>query len=71
MDNKKTDFYGKIEFEGKMYPFYYEDSLVTVIQQPWEYNKDFEKATYVEKIEGLTNSNKVIVFLKCEFLCRL
>lgn len=67
MNNKKTDFYGKFEFGGKMYPFYYEDSLVTIVQQPWEYNDDFEKVTYVEKIEGLTNSNKVIVFLKCEF----
>lgn len=67
MHNKKTDFYGKFEFKGKMYPFYYEDSFVTVVQQPWEYNNDFEKVTYVEKIKGLTNSNKVIVFLKCEF----
>ncbi|MCD8379711.1 MAG: hypothetical protein LUC95_05240 [Lachnospiraceae bacterium] len=67
MNNKKTDFYGKFEFRGKMYPFYYEGSLVTVVQQPWEYNDDFEKVSYVEKIEGLTNSNKVIVFLKCEF----
>lgn len=67
MNNKKTDFYGKFEFKGKMYPFYYEGSLVTVVQQPWEYNDDFEKVSYVEKIEGLTNSNKVIVFLKCEF----
>lgn len=68
MNIKKTDFYGKFEFNGKMYPFYYEGSFVTVIQQPWEYNKDFEEVNYVEKIVGLTNSNKVIVFLKCEFL---
>lgn len=67
MKSKKTDFYGKFEFNGKMYPFYYEDSFVTIIQQPWEYNKDFEKVTNVEKIVGLTNSNMVIVFLKCEF----
>lgn len=67
MNNKKTDFYGKFEFKGKMYPFYYEDSFVTIVQQPWEYNNDFEKVAYIEKIEGLTNSNKVIVFLKCEF----
>ena len=59
MNNKKTYFYGKFEFRGKKYPFYYEDSFVTIVQQPWEYNNDFEKVTY--------NSNKVIVFLKCEF----
>ena len=67
MNNKKTDFYGKFEFNGKKYPFHYEDSFVTVIQEPWEYNKDFENESFVEKIVGLTNSNMVIVFLKCEF----
>ena len=40
---------------------------MTIIQQPWEYNKDFKDVTEVEKIEGLTNSNKVIVFLQCKF----
>lgn len=67
MNNKKTDFYGKFEFNGKKYPFHYEDSFVTVIQEPWEYNKDFENESFVEKIVGLTNSNKIITFLKCEF----
>lgn len=68
MNTKKTDLYGKFEYKGKMYPFFYEDSFVTVIQQPWEYNEDFEKESYIEKIAGVTNSNKVIIFLKCEFL---
>lgn len=67
MKNKKEDFYGKFEFNGKTYPFYYEDYLVTIIQQPWEYNKDFEKITNVEKIVGWTNSYRRIVFLGCEF----
>ena len=55
MNNKKTDFYGKFEFNGKKYPFHYEDSFVTVIQEPWEYNKDFENESFVEKIVGLTS----------------
>ena len=67
VNNKQTDFYGKFEFKGKSYPFFYKDSVVTIIQQPWEYNKDFKDVTEVEKIEGLTNSNKVIVFLQCKF----
>lgn len=66
MDNKKTDFYGEFEFKGKMYPFYYEDSLITVIQHPRKYNEDFKDIKSIEKLVGLTNSNKVIVFLKCE-----
>lgn len=67
MDNKQTDFYGKFYLNGKSYPFFYKDSLVTVIQEPHEYNNDFKGVTEVEKIEGLTNSNKVIVFFKCKF----
>lgn len=67
MNNKQTDFYGKFYFNGKSYPFFYKDCLVTVIQKPYEYNNDFKDVTEVEKIEGLTNSNKVIVFLKCKF----
>lgn len=68
MNNKQTDFYGKFYINEKCYPFFYKDSLVTVIQEPREYNDDFKDVTEVEKIEGLTNSNKVIVFLKCKFL---
>lgn len=67
MDNKKTDFYGKFILNGKEYPFYYEDSFVTVIQTAWEYNEDFKEITNMEKIVGITNSCKAIVFLECEF----
>lgn len=67
MNNKKTDFYGKFKLNGKEYPFYYDDSFVTVIQTAWEYNEDFNDTTYLEKIVGVTNSDKLIVFLKCEF----
>lgn len=67
MNNKQTDFYGKLYINEKSYPFFYKDSFVTIIQESHEYNDDFKGMTEVEKIEGLTNSNKVIVFLNCKF----
>lgn len=45
-----------------------ENQTVTVNQVPYEYNQDFESIQSVGKIEGLTNENKHIIFLDCNFL---
>lgn len=66
MKLKKQDFYGELKYNGEMYPFYYDNFIVKIIQTPGKYNDKFNDATEIEKISGITNSGKTIVFLKCE-----
>lgn len=67
MSDKKI-IYGKFEFNKKEYPFFLEGQTVTVNQVPHEYNEDFNSTKSIEKIVGVTNNNKYITFLDCNFL---
>ena len=67
MSDKKI-IYGKFEFKKKKYSFFLEGQMVTVNQVPYEYNEDFNSTESIEKIVGLTNNNKYITFLDCNFL---
>lgn len=64
----KEKIYGVFEYEGKEYPFALENQILTIPQIPFQYSKDFADAEHIEAIQGVTNSNRNIVFLGCEVL---
>lgn len=64
----KEKIYGVFEYEGKEYPFALENQILTIPQIPFQYSKDFADAEHIEAIQGVTNSNRDIVFLGCEIL---
>ena len=64
----KEKIYGVFEHEGKEYPFALENQILTIPQIPFQYSKDFADIEHIEAIQGVTNSNRDIVFLGCEVL---
>lgn len=64
----KEKIYGVFQHEGKEYPFALENQILTIPQIPFQYREDFAGVEYIEAIQGVTNSNRDIVFLGCEVL---
>jgi hypothetical protein len=64
----QENIYGVFEFEGKEYPFALENQILTIPQIPFQYSKDFAEIEHIETIQGVTYSNRDIVFLGCEVL---
>lgn len=64
----KEKIYGVFEHEEKEYPFALENQTLTIPQIPFRYSKDFANIEYIEAIQGVTNSNRDIVFLGCDVL---
>ena len=59
--------YGKLELNEKLYPFFMQGQRATIIQIPIEDIKDFYCLDEVDKIVGVTNSNKKIALMNCRF----
>jgi len=66
--NKEKIYYGVFEYEGKEYPFVLENQILTIPKIPFRYSKNFAAAEQIDIIQGVTNSNRDIVFLDCEVL---
>lgn len=64
----KDKIYGVFEHEGKEYPFALENQILTIPQIPFQYSEDFADIEHIDVIQGVTNSNRDIVFLGCEVL---
>ena len=64
----KEKIYGVFEHEGKEYPFALENQILTIPQIPFQYSEDFADIEHIEAIQGVTKSNRDIVFLGCEVL---
>ena len=59
--------YGKLELNEKIYPFFMQGQRATIIQIPIEDIKDFYCLDEVDRIVGVTNSNKIIALMNCRF----
>lgn len=60
--------YGVFEFQEKKYPFVLEGQIITIPQEPFQYQDDFKEETYIEAIQGVTNNNRDVIFLGCNVL---
>lgn len=45
-----------------------ENQILTIPQIPFQYSEDFADIEHIDVIQGVTNSNRDIVFLGCEVL---
>lgn len=60
--------HGKFEYNGKVYPFFLADQIITVPQAPHEFNSDFANAYHFDYLKGVTDNNKYIFFLDCDLV---
>lgn len=62
------EIYGTFAFGENTYPFVLDDRIVRIIGKPLQYTKDFLDIDEVERIDGVTSSNRDICFLRCKFI---
>lgn len=60
--------YGVFKYQGKAYPFVLEGQILTIPQEPFLYQDDFKKETYIEVIHGVTNNNRSVAFIGCSVI---
>ena len=58
--------YGKCQHNGKEYPFFLADHIITITQTPREFNTDFSGISHFDYLKGVTNNNKYIFLLDCD-----
>jgi len=60
--------YGKFQHNGKEYPFFLADHIITITQTPREFNTDFSGISHFDYLKGVTNNNKYIFLLDCDIV---
>lgn len=64
----KENIYGVFEYKGKEYPFALDGQILTIPQAPFQFVKDFDEASQIEAIQGVTSNNRDIVFVGCDVI---
>ena len=60
--------HGKFEHNGKAYPFFLSDHIITITQAPHEFNTDFSGISHFDYLKGVTHNNKYIFLLDCDIV---
>lgn len=62
----KKQIYGNLDFNGNTYPFVFQEGMVYIVQQAFQYFNDFTDSTNIPLLHGVTNDNRDILFLNCK-----
>ncbi len=60
--------HGKFQYNGKTYPFFLADYIITIAQAPYEFNNDFSYDSHFDYLKGVTYNNKYIFLLDCDIV---